>query len=283
MTEAHPTGPKRSDILFQGRWVRLQRLPGNVVKLVLARPEVRNAFHGGMIREMLEATSRAVELSPPARVLLVEGDGDVFCAGADIAYMKEQSVRTEGENVDEARVMGGMFHALASFPSPVVAAVRGAALGGGMGLVACADYVLAEDDALMATSEVRLGIVPGVIGPFLVRKLGPAHAGPLMLSGRRCRARELVRCGLVHETAPKEAFWGALARVLDEFCAAGPEAARRCKALVLALSPLPDSAAMDAAARAIASARASAEGVEGLAAFLEKRQPSWTITGGGTT
>jgi methylglutaconyl-CoA hydratase len=169
-----------------------------------------------------------------------------------------------------------MFRALAGFPAPVLCFVRGAAIGGGLGLAACSDHVLAEPEALFATSEVRLGLVPAVIGPYVVRKLGLAQAAPLMLSGRRIGARAALAAGLAQELLePPETAERALARTLREFLAAGPEAARATRELLRRIAPLPDADLAEFTAATIAAARASAQGQAGLDAFFRRQAPAW--------
>ena len=261
-----------------GRHVRLEALPHGVMRLVLARPEVRNAFDAAMIAEISGALGALIHAPQGAglRVLLLQGEGETFCAGGDLAYMKAQAVATPQENLDDARALGRMFHRLASLPVPVLCHVQGAAVGGGLGLAACSDYVLADATAVFATSEVRLGLVPGLISPYVIRRLGVAHAAPLLLSGQRVEAAEALRIGLVQRVlAPSEVAGEALAESLGQFLAAGPEAARRTKALLLGISPLPDPGIGEFTARAIAEARASAEGQEGMRAFFEKVAPRW--------
>jgi methylglutaconyl-CoA hydratase len=261
-----------------GRYVRLEVLPHGVMRLVLARPEVRNAFDAAMISEVSGALG-ALALIPHGaelRVVLLQGEGETFCAGGDLAHMRAQAAATPEENLDDARALGRMFHRLASLPVPVLCHVQGAAVGGGLGLAACSDYVLADAAAVFATSEVRLGLVPGLISPYVIRRLGVAHAAPLLLTGQRVKAVEALRIGLVQRVlGPSEAAGEVLAERLEQFLAAGPEAARRTKALLLKISPLPDAALLEVTARAIAEARASAEGQEGMRAFLEKVPPRW--------
>jgi methylglutaconyl-CoA hydratase len=207
---------------------------------------------------------------------VLEGEGGVFCAGADLAYMKEQAAAGPGPNLENARELGRMFAALASFPAPVVACVRGAAIGGGLGLAACSDFVLAEPMAVFATSEVTLGLVPAVISPYLVRRLGLAHAAPLMLTGRRILAPEAMGAGLVQRLVqPSETLEEALGKVLEEFLCAGPEAARATRGLLLRIAPLPDPELFEATAAAIAAARASREGQAGLQAFFDRNAAPW--------
>ena len=257
--------------------VRVEALPRGAMRLVLARPAARNAFDAAMIADLSFVLDALASLpAADLRVLLLEGEGESFCAGGDLAYMKAQAEAAPGANLDDARELGRMFQRLAAFPAPVLCYVQGAAFGGGLGLAVCADFVLAEADAVFATSEVRLGLVPGLIGPYVVRRLGRAHAAPLMLMGRRVTAAEGLRSGLVQRVlGPSEVAGDVLAELLEQFLAAGPEAARRTKGLLLRISPLPDAELFEFTARAIADARASAEGQEGLRAFFEKVPPSW--------
>jgi methylglutaconyl-CoA hydratase len=261
-----------------GRYVRLEALPHGVMRLVLARPEVHNAFDAAMISEISGALGVLTHVPQGAelRVLLLQGEGETFCAGGDLAYMKAQAAAAPEENLDDARALGRMFHRLASLPVPVLCHVQGAAVGGGLGLAACSDYVLADAAAVFATSEVRLGLVPGLISPYVVRRLGVAHAAPLLLTGQRVSAAEALRLGLVQRVlGPSEVVGEALTELLGQFLAAGPEAAQRTKALLLEVSPLPDAGLLEFTARAIAEARASAEGQEGLRAFFEKAPARW--------
>jgi methylglutaconyl-CoA hydratase len=263
--------------LFAGAAVRAEFLARGVARLALDRPELRNAFDGPMILEVTRALGELAAAGPDrVRLLLVEGEGSVFCAGADLGYMKEQAQASMERNLDNARDLARMFAALAGFPAPVVSAVRGAAIGGGLGLAVCSDFTLADAQAVFATSEVTLGLVPAVIGPYVVRKLGLAQAAPLMLTGRRIPAREGLACGLAQRLVePGETWEAALAGVLEEFLRAGPGAARATKALLARIAPLPDPALAEHTARVIAEARASAEGRAGLDAFFGHGAPPW--------
>ena len=261
-----------------GRHVRLEALPHGVMRLVLARPAVRNAFDAAMVSEISGALGALAHapLGAEVRVLLLEGEGESFCAGGDLAYMKAQAAATPDENLDDARALGRMFERLASFPVPVICHVQGAAIGGGLGLAVCSDYVLADAAAVFATPEVRLGLVPGLISPYVVRRLGVAQAAPLLLTGVRVKAAEGLRSGLVQRVlGQSEAAGEVLAELLGQFLAAGPGAARRTKALLLRALPLPDAGLLEFTAQASAEARVSAEGQEGLRAFFEKAAPRW--------
>lgn len=263
--------------VYRGETVRLEALAYGVKRLLLNRPEVKNAFDARMIGEVLAALSVAAAIEPPEemRLLLLTGEGPTFCAGADLTYMRTQAGRSEEDNLADAQILGRMFRALATFPAPVIGVIRGAAIAGGFGMAACADFVLAEEDAVFATSEVRLGIVPALISPYIIRKIGPAHAAPMMLSGLRLRAGELIASGLVQRTAPSSELDLEAESVILDFLQAGPHAARRTKSLLLALAPPPDPAITELTVRANAQSRASAEGLDGMRAFMDRKAPGW--------
>lgn len=266
------------EIEYQGSNIRVESLPLGVKRLVLSRPKVRNAFDEATMAEIKQELARLDDdgqATEPMRLLVVTGEGKLFSAGADIGYMKRLSERGEEESLEDARSLAELFHRLADFPTPVLGAVRGAAIGGAFGLTVCMDHVLAEEDAIFATSEVRLGIVPAVISPYIVRKLGIANTASLMLSGRRIRAPEAMRLGLVQQVATPEKFDDALQEVILEFLFAGPLAARRTKTLLKKASPLPPPELIEFTAGQIARARCSEEGQAGLKAFFEKVPPPW--------
>jgi methylglutaconyl-CoA hydratase len=246
--------------------LRIER-DGDVLRVTLARPETRNAFDASLITELAEAfvdvgTSRAVVLA---------GDGPSFCAGADVEWMRASAGLGVEENVADANALRRMFEAIDGCPAPVVAVVQGHALGGGIGLVACSDVVLAEPRAVFAFSEVKLGIVPALISPFALRKIGESAARRYFVTGERFDSATALRIGLVHEVS--DDLEVALERVLGELRTAGPRAARHAKRLVL---ERPDGAET---ARRIAERRTSEEGQEGLRAFLERRRPAWAPDG----
>ena len=252
--------------------LRVER-DSDFLRITLARPEARNAFDAALISELAEAfvdvgTSRAVILA---------GDGPSFCAGADIEWMRASADLDYDANVADATALRRMLEAIDSCPAPVIATVQGHALGGGVGLVACSDIVLAHERAVFAFSEVKLGIIPAVISPFVLRKIGESAARRYFLTGERFDARTALGIGLAHEvTSDLDA---ALARLLDEFRSAAPRASRAAKRLVL---DRPDGLET---ARRIAERRTSPEGQEGLQAFLAGRTPgkpgfaSWTGPG----
>jgi len=271
----------KEGLAFEGDTLRVEALAHGVKRLVLNRPEVCNAFNAPMIQELSRAFAElaAIQDVERMRLLLVEGEGSVFCSGADLGYMKEQGIASPEQNLENARELGRMFSRLASFPAPVVCCVRGAAIGGGLGLSVCSDFVLADPSAVFATSEVMLGLVPAVIGPYVVRKLGLAQAAPLMLTGRRVRAPEALAMGLVQRLMePSESQEATLSRVVREFLAAGPRAARATRELLRRISPLPEPELFEFTAHTIASARLSSEGQDGLKAYFKKTPPPWAVS-----
>ena len=239
----------------------------DVLHVTLARPESRNAFDAALITELSEAF---VDVGTPRAVVLA-GDGPSFCAGADVEWMRASADLDLDANVADANALRRMFEAIDSCPAPVVAVVQGHALGGGIGLVACADIVIAEPRAVFAFSEVKLGIVPAVISPFALRKIGESAARRYFVTGERFDAATALRIGLVHEVDADPG--AALDRVLAELRTAGPRAARHAKRLVLDRPDGPETA------RRIAERRTSQEGQEGLRAFLERRRPDWAVAG----
>ncbi len=250
---------------------------GAIARVTLARPEVRNAFNAALIDE-LRATFEQLAAEPPEalRGVVLAGEGTVFCAGADVEWMRAAVSLSVEENERDATAMQRMFAAIDACPVPVIARVQGAALGGGMGLCAVSDVVVATADATFGFTETKLGIIPAVISTFVVPKIGESHARALFSTGERFGAERALRIGLVHDLAADEAALDARVEALiDELRSAGPTALRAAKALVREIR----SAGPDAAARAmpghIARQRASAEGQVGLAAFLERRPASW--------
>jgi methylglutaconyl-CoA hydratase len=240
--------------------LRVER-DGDVLRVTLARPEVRNAFDAALIAELSQAF---VDVGT-ARAVVLSGDGASFCAGADVEWMRASADLDYEANVADATALRRMLEAIDGCPAPVVAVVQGHALGGGVGLVACADIVLAHENAVFAFSEVKLGLIPAVISPFALRKIGETEARRYFLTGERFDARTAQRIGLVHEVT--DDLDAALARILAELRTAGPRAARAAKRLVL---DRPDGTET---ARRIAERRMSTEGQEGLSAFLAGRKP----------
>ena len=242
--------------------LRVER-DGPVLRVTMARPERRNAFDASLIAELTQAFDDVGD----ARAVVLAGDGPSFSAGADVEWMRSSVALSYDENVADAMRLRAMLAAVDNCPAPVVAQVQGHALGGGCGLVACADIAVAAPDVQFAFSEVKLGIVPAVISPFALAKIGTGAARRWFVTGERFGADVALRIGLVHEVAGE--LSESVTRVLGELLTAGPEAARAAKEL--ARAPL----SADETAQRIAERRTGAEGQEGLRAFLEKRPPGW--------
>ena len=242
--------------------LRIER-DGDLLRVTLARPETRNAFDAALIAELAEAF---VDVGK-ARAVLLAGEGPSFCAGADVEWMRASVALDYDANVADANALRGMLEAIDRCPAPVVARVQGHALGGGAGLVACSDIVVADEGAVFGFSEVKLGIIPAVISPFALAKIGSSAARRYFVTGERFDAATALRIGLVHEVTPD--LDAGVEAVLAELASAGPRAARHAKRLVL---DRPDGIET---ARRIAERRTSEEGQEGLRAFLDRRAPSW--------
>jgi methylglutaconyl-CoA hydratase len=242
--------------------LRIER-EATVLHVAMARPERRNAFDAALIAELAAAFADVGD----AHAVVLSGDGPSFSAGADVEWMRSSVNLSYDENVADALHLRAMLDAIDSCPAPVVGRVQGHALGGGCGLVACCDVVIAEPTAQFAFSEVKLGIVPAVISPFALGKIGPGAARRYFVTGERFSAAEALRIGLIHEVTDDLA--ASVQRVIRELLSAGPSAARAAKELARA-----PRSAQETADR-IAAHRASAEGQEGLRAFLEKRSPNW--------
>jgi methylglutaconyl-CoA hydratase len=256
--------------------LRLAR-EGPLARVVLARPEVRNAFDDVLIAELAEAFV-ALGKETETRVVVLSGDGPAFCAGADISWMRKAGSYSREENEADAEKMARMLRAIDACPKPVVALVHGAAIGGGVGLVATADIAIAAEGTVFSLAEVKLGILPSVISPYVLRAIGPRQARDLFLTGDRFDAREAHRIGLVHAVVPAAELEAAGAKKVESLLAAGPEAVTVAKRLIEQVTGMNPDEALPLTVRTIAERRASAEAKEGLSAFLEKRPPSWAAT-----
>jgi enoyl-CoA hydratase/carnithine racemase len=243
--------------------VRIDR-DGSVLRITLTRPDRRNAFDSQVIAELAEAF---VDVGK-ARAVVLAGEGASFCAGADVDWMRASVALSFDENVADANAMRMMFEAIDRCPAPVVARVQGHALGGGAGLVAVSDVAISAPGTAYAFSEVKLGIIPAVISPFALAKIGAGNARRYFVTGERFDAATALHFGLDHEVA--DDLDGAVERVVGELLSAGPHAARWAKRLVRERPDGPETA------RWIAERRASDEGQEGLRAFLEKRPAAWS-------
>jgi enoyl-CoA hydratase/carnithine racemase len=240
---------------------------GAILRVTLARPERRNAFDAELIAALREAFSDVGD----ARLVLLAGRGESFCDGADVEWQRSAIDLSFDENVEDAMRLYSMMRAIDECPAPVVARIQGYALGGGSGLAAAVDIAIAAEDAVFGFPEVKLGIIPAVISPFVLPKIGPGAARRYFLTGERFGAETALRIGLVHEVASD--LDAAVDRVLSVLLAGGPEAVRAAKRLVREAPEAPE------VAHRAAALRTSPEGQEGLRAFLEKRDAAWRSKG----
>ena len=249
---------------------------GAVARVTLNRPQLHNAFDEGLIQALADAFAALGE-DAAVRAVLLTGAGKSFSAGADLNWMKRASAYDEERNRADARALELMLRTIDECPKPVVALVNGAAIGGGVGLVAACDIAIAAEGAQFATSEVRLGILPAVIAPFVVRAIGPREARRWFLTAERFGAEEARRIGLVHEVAPADRLEERGAAMVADLLKGGPEALAEAKRLVQLVRTMPQGGSIlaEATVAMIADRRASPEGREGIGAFLEKRKPAW--------
>ena len=251
------------------------RVDAGVARVTLDREAVHNAFDDTMIAQLTQHFAD-LDADRTVRVVVLEGKGASFCAGADLAWMRRMANYDHTENLADANALAAMLAALATLAKPVVARVQGAAFGGGVGLVACCDIAIGTPRATFALSEARLGLIPSTIGPYVVRAIGTRAAQRYMLTGERFDAAEALRIGLLHEVVDTDALDARIDAMVDALLRAGPHAQAAAKELLRAIAGGPIDAPMIAdTARRIADVRASPEAREGLAAFLGKRVPAW--------
>lgn len=248
-----------------------------VCRVTLARPEVHNAFNAALIKE-LDTAFQEIEANAEkslVRVVVLAGEGKSFCAGADVNWMRESLNYSSDENRADALRMSEMFARINRCPVPVVARIQGAALGGGVGLAAVCDTVIAEDVARWAFSEVKLGIAPAVISPFVLAKIGQSHARALFLTGERFTTERALRIGLAHVMVAADQLDTEVDRVVGEVLKSAPVGIRKAKELVSQVPQVGRDEATTLTVDAIAALRTGPQGQEGLRAFLERRQPEW--------
>ncbi|HSL20863.1 MAG TPA: enoyl-CoA hydratase-related protein [Vicinamibacterales bacterium] len=247
---------------------------GPVARLVLNRPELRNAFDDALVMRVTEA-ARGLAEDGRARVVVLEGAGPVFCAGADLNWMSRMMAYSSDENILDASRLAIMFQTLNTLPLPVIARVQGAALGGGAGLAAVADIVVADDEAVFGFTEVKLGILPAVISPYVLAKIGSSAARELFLTGARFSAARAKEIGLAHYVVKAGDLDVEVTRLTRELLSSGPGAMAVVKELVRRIACEPPDDVIGLTSGAIARQRVSPEGQEGIRAFLEKRRPDW--------
>ena len=253
--------------------LRVER-DGAVAVLTLGRPEVLNAFDEGLIAELTRAFSEA-GTDAGVRAVLLRAEGKAFSAGADLAWMRRAADASPEDNLADARQLAELMRVVDTCPKPTLARVQGAAFGGAVGLVACCDIAIAVPQARFSLSEVRLGLIPGAISPYVVRAIGQRAARRLFLTAERFSADEALRYGLVHEIATPETLDEAVQRCLSDILAGGPEAIAAAKKLAVDMAGPITAERIEESARRIASIRSSTEAREGLAAFFAKRKPGW--------
>jgi methylglutaconyl-CoA hydratase len=246
-----------------------------VATVTLARPEVHNAFDEALIADLTRAL-KALDADPAVRVVVLAGQGRSFCAGADLTWMQRMAGYDHAANLADAGALAAMLAALDRSAKPTIARVHGAAYGGGVGLIACCDIAIAAEEATFALSEARLGLIPATIGPYVVAAIGRRAARRYFLTAERFGAAEALAVGLVHAVVPAAGLDARVREIVDQLLAAGPRAQAESKALIRAVAgrAIDDTVIADTV-EWIAAVRASPEGREGIAAFLERRPPAW--------
>ena len=252
---------------------------GKVVTVAIHRPDVHNAFDDTLVAELTEALTK-LERDANVRAVVLTGTGTSFSAGADLNWMRGMAKAGESDNRIDAERLAALMHKLNVFPKPTIARVNGAAYGGGVGLIACCDIAIAADTAKFGLTEVKLGLIPAVISPYVVAAIGARQARRLFVTGEVFDAGEALRIGLVHHVVVANRLDDSTDRILAWLAKGGPIAQHEAKQLVLRLGAIadPDTVVADRKLSAlIARLRVSAEGQEGLSAFLDKRQPKWEL------
>ncbi len=264
----------------EARYRTIEVAERNEVALVtLNRPEVHNAFDDELIAELTSALAR-IDATPNVRAVVLLGAGTTFCAGADLNWMRRMAGYSYEENVADATALAKMLETLYAMSKPTIARVHGPAYGGGVGLVACCDVAISVPEAMFSLSEVRLGLIPATIGPYVIEAIGARHARRYFVSAERFPAAEAFRIGLVHDLAPLAEIDAKINEILGAILQAGPHAQAAAKALIRAVAPRPidRNVVADTVAR-IATIRATDEAREGMAAFLTRRDAAWVPQG----
>jgi methylglutaconyl-CoA hydratase len=252
----------------------VRSIDGAMATITLNRPEVRNAFDGEMLRELHHAFEE-VSHNDDIRVIVLTGMGKVFCAGADVRHMKECKSLPQEENYKEAKLLADLLVTMYRSHKPVIARVNGPAMGGAVGLVAACDLALTSEKAFFSFSEVRLGLIPACISPYVLRRIGERKTRELFLTARRLDSLQALEYGLVNEVCPDAELDERIKALAHECILGGPFALSMAKQLIEDVTSMTISQASDHTARMLASIRATEEGQEGMAAFFEKRKPSW--------
>lgn len=261
--------------------LKIEEKNNGIVLLSLNRPELHNAFNEELI-EILTNKIKEFNKKENVRLLVLTGEGASFCAGADLNWMKKMKNYSETQNFEDSKKLSELFVALNEFSKPVIGKINGSALGGGVGLVSCCDYIIATDDAQFGLTEVRLGLVPAVISPFVIAKIGESQARAYFMSGERFGAQRAREIGLIHEVVTKDKLEEATEKLIKSFLSAGPIAAVEAKKLIFKNKEITlkematsDSSLQNYTCKMIAKIRISGEGQEGMTALLEKRKANW--------
>jgi methylglutaconyl-CoA hydratase len=250
------------------------RLEKKVLEITLNRPEVHNAFNDIMIRELTKVYKDALA-NDDIRAVVLTGIGDSFCAGADLKWMMKQIKFTYKENLDDAMKIAELMYAIYHFPKPTIAKVNGATIGGGTGLVAANDIVIASDKAVFSLSEVKIGLVPACISPYVLKRMGEKNCREYFITGERLNAQKAWEAGLVNSFVENDMLDEKVNQIIKQLLSSGPNAITVCKELIEKVLTMKLEDAKGYTAEVIAKLRVSSEGQEGMNAFFEKRKPSW--------
>jgi len=245
-----------------------------ILRLTMNRPEVHNAFNSTLILDVTDAVERAKD-DEAVRVVIITGKGKSFCAGADINWMREIIQYSFEQNLEESLQLAEVLHKIYTLPKPTIAMVNGSAIGGGTGFLSACDIAIAADNAKFGLSEVKIGLVPAAISPYVIRKIGESKAREYFLTGQRMTAERALEIGLVNEVVPGDRLEERVNELVQHLLTSGPDAIANCKELIRSVPAMTFEEVKTYTARMIANLRVSDEGQEGMAAFLEKRKPRW--------
>ena len=255
----------------------LFNVDGPVARIILNRPEIHNAFNEIMLSELIQVFKDVQRQKGEIRVVILTGNGKSFCAGADLHWMKKMIHYSYEENIEDSNRLSECLYQLYTLPQPTIARVHGAAIGGGMGLVAACDIAVVQEDVMFSLSEVKVGLVPACISPYVIKRAGESKCREFFLSGERINAQRALSAGLVNEVVPQGELDSAVDRWRDQFLKNGPEALAVCKELLEKVPGMDLDKAKAYTADVIAKLRISEEGQEGIKSFLKKDKPKWRM------
>ncbi len=249
-------------------------IEGRIAEVTLNRPEVHNAFNNELINDLYDVFER-LSLEENVRVIILTGNGKSFCAGADLNWMKSVVSYSYEQNYEESLKLAKLMYLVFTHPKPVIARINGSAIGGGVGLMSVCDILIASEDAKFGLSEVKLGLVPAAISPFVMSRIGEAHARELFITGERITAEHASKIGLINKCLPLDELDAAIDEKVKLILQNGPEAVRTVKEMIFKVTQVKFPEVQEYTARLIANLRLSPEAQEGMNAFLEKRKPNW--------